>query len=116
MLDRRQAQHDLLNSLVSMPEAAAMTFISTVAGGRKPTDADSEAMALELSRLVSLYALSPNREQIHTLTASDLRGGRFARGGDVLVFDDGRPEIRGICMTRAALKVALETLKRGKRT
>jgi len=72
-------------------------------------------MALELSRFVSLYALSPNREQIQTLTASDLRGGRFTRGGEVLSFDDGRPEIRGICMTRAALKVALETLKREKR-
>ena len=93
-----------------------MAFISTVPGGPKPNDADSEAMALELSRLVSLYALSPNREQIQTLTASDLRGGRFVRGGEALTFDDGRPEIRGICMTRAALKVALETLKREKRT
>jgi hypothetical protein len=115
MGDRRRAQHDLLNSLVSMPEAAAMAFISTTPGGRKPSDADSEAMALELSRLVSLYALSPNHEQIRTLTASDLRGGHFARGGEALTFDDGRPEIGGICMTRAALKVALETLKTRKR-
>jgi hypothetical protein len=103
-----------LNSLVSMPEAAAMAFISTAPGGRKPSEADSDAMALQLSRLVSLYALSPNREQIQTLTQSDLRGGRFAGGGEVLAFDDGRPEIRGICMTRAALKIALETLKRRK--
>jgi hypothetical protein len=111
MQDHRQAQHDLLNSLVTMPEAAAIAFISTVPGGRKPTEADSEAMALELSRLVSLYALSPNREQIQTLTASDLRGGRFIYGGEAIAFADGRPQIRGICMTRAALKAALDTLK-----
>jgi hypothetical protein len=112
MKDRRRAQHDLLNSLVSMPEAAAMAHISTVRGGRTPSDAESEAMALELSRLVTLYALSPNREQIQTLTESELRGGRFLHGGGVLTFDDGRPEIRGICMTRAALNAAVQRLKR----
>ena len=114
MKDRKKAQHDLLNSLVAMPEAAAMALVSTVPGVPKPSDTDCEAMALELSRLVTLYALSPSHEQIQTLTASDLRGARFTDGGAVVAFDDGRPEIRGVCMTRAALNIALRTFKGGR--
>lgn len=94
-----------------MSEAAALAWLSTRRDAAKPGDAECEAMALQLSRLVAVYALSPSHEQIRTLTASDLRGGRFAERGDAVRFDDGRAPITGLCMTRAALNAAIKTLK-----
>jgi hypothetical protein len=114
--DRRKHQHDLLNSLISMVEAATFAYMATNPNGGKPTDAQRAAMAREISQLVTLYALAPSREQIQTLTASDLRGARFVDGGAAIAFDDGRADISGICMTRTALNVALETLKRARGT
>jgi hypothetical protein len=110
----RKHQHDLLNSLVSMVEAATLAYIATTPDARKPTDTHREAMAHEIAQLVTLYALSPDREQIQTLTASDLRGARFVEGGATISFDDGRADIPGVCMTRTALNIALETVKRAR--
>ena len=109
--ERRNPQHDLLNSLVAMPEAAGLAHLSVTPNAGKPTDAHRETMAGELALLVTLYSLSPSREQIQTLTASDLRGGRFVQGGSEIAFDDGRPSISDICMTRAALNIATQTIK-----
>lgn len=112
----RKHQHDLLNSLVSMVEAATLAYMATTPNAGKPTDTHREAMAREIAQLVTLYALSPSREQIQTLTASDLRGARFVDGGATISFDDGRPDISGVCMTRTALNIALETVKRTRGT
>jgi hypothetical protein len=115
MRPNNNARHLLLNSLVSMSEAITFAHVSTVQDAGKPDDGQREAMAKTLSCLVALYALSPDREQILTLTASDLRDARFTEQGDIIEFDDGRAAISGLCMTRAALNAAIEAIKRARR-
>jgi hypothetical protein len=111
MGSNNHSRHVLLNSLVTMSEAITLAHVSTVQDAAKPDAAERAAMAHRLSGLVALYAVSPDREEILTVTADDLDGARFSEEEDVLEFDDGRAPIAGLCMTRAALNAAIATIK-----
>jgi hypothetical protein len=114
MGSNNHSRHVLLNSLVTMSEAITLAHLSTVQDATRPDAGERAAMAHRLSGMVALYALSPGREEILKLTVNDLRGARFAEEGDLLEFDDGRAPVVGLCMTRAALNAAIESIKRAR--
>jgi hypothetical protein len=68
-------------------------------------------MAQSLSQMVALYVVSEDRRSVEVLKAGEVEG-RFTEGGSVLSFSNGREPIRGIAVTRASLKVAIEFMNR----
>lgn len=65
-----------------------------------------------LSRLIALYALSEDRQEIRAIARSDMDGGTFRDGGREIFFSDGRETIRELAVTRTGLQAAIEVLKR----
>jgi hypothetical protein len=64
-----------------------------------------------LSRLVTCYVLSEDRDEIGALQRCDIDGGTFQEGGREIFFADGRQTISGLAVTRTALKAAIEVLR-----
>lgn len=111
---KKEARHRLLNDFVTLPEAAVVAHVHTIALDATIPDAQRDEMAEQLSKLVTLYSLSDDRTNIRALSAEDMRGGTFTGGGRLITFKDGRPPITGLAVTRTALRAALEVLKRPK--
>lgn len=109
----RRKRHDLVNGLISLRLAAMLAHQAVTQSGKKATEEQCDIMADTLSHLATLYSLSRDREQIRTLSASDLRGGVFVDGGESITFSDGREPITGLAMTRRAYDVAVMTMRHG---
>jgi hypothetical protein len=106
------AQSDgLVGELVSMPVAAALAYIRVTGSNEKLSDAQMEAMAAELARLITVYSVSESRDSVRALGPDDTQGGRFRQAGKVVEFSDGR-KITGLAVTRTSLDAAIEALKR----
>ena len=92
--------------LVPMAEAAATysDLISPWPGAR--TEAQLDSVALRLSKLVPLYAVSAGGNDATPLDKEELEGRQFRRGGAELILKDGRV-IRGIATTADALEAAM---------
>ena len=101
----------LVGELVSMPVAAALAYIRITGRNEKLSDAQMEAMAGELARLITVYSVSDSRDSVQALGPDDTQGGRFRQAGKVVEFDDGR-KIGGLAVTRTSLDAAIEALKR----
>ena len=73
------------------------------------SDGQLSAMALELSKLLTLYVDS--EAGVHALTADELQGAVFADGARVMTFPDARPPIRELAVASHALLAVLRVLK-----
>lgn len=112
MKNLKEKEHQDLNNLVTMAEAA-LTACEAAEGPMSWIPAATRNRYAELlSRLVTVYALSEDREQVRALSRSDIEGGKFRDGGREIFFSDGREPIRDLAVTRTALKAAIELLKR----
>jgi hypothetical protein len=101
----------LLNDLVAMPIAATLAYLRLTGRNDKVTEAQMDAMAAELARLITVYSVSDSRDSVQALGPDDTQGGRFRQAGKVVEFDDGR-RIGGLAVTRTSLDAAIEALKR----
>jgi hypothetical protein len=108
----RELKHRELNNLVTMAEAALAAYAQSTGNASTIPSVTGNLYAELLSRLIPLYALSEDRQQVRALTRADIDGGMFRDGGREIWFPDGRPPIRGLALTRTALKAAIEVLKR----
>ena len=107
----RQAKEGLLEDLVPMPEAALLAHLSAFGMDHTISRLHRDDMARMLARLVTVYAVSDDRETVWRLAAADLEGGFFAEGGRVVRFKDGRAPITGLAVARSALKAAVAAVK-----
>jgi hypothetical protein len=108
-----QRKHAQLNDLVTLAEAAVGVCFQVEDSPARPiTSATLNMYAIVLSRLVTLYAISEDREQIRSLALEDIAGGVFRDGGREVYFADGRETIRGLAVTRVSLKAAIEAMRR----
>ena len=110
-MENRNLRHRELNNLVTMAEAAVAACVQSTGNPAKIPDATRNLYAELLSRLVTLYTLSEDRQQVRALARGDTDGGTFRDGGREICFRDGRPPIRELALTRSALKDAIEVLK-----
>ena len=111
-MDRAALKHQELNNLVTMAEAAMTAYLQSTGSTARIAESTRNLYAELLSRLVTLYALSEDRQQVRALTRADVDGGIFRDGGREICFSDGRPSVRELALTRTALKSAIERLKR----
>ena len=107
-----EARHEVLDELVAMPLAATLAYIRTSGVNTRLTDAELEGMAQTLAGLITVYAISEDRESIVTLGPDDTQGGRFKKAGKVVEFADGRAPVTGLAVTRTSLNAAIDTLLR----
>jgi hypothetical protein len=112
MEDLRERKHQDLNDLVTMVEAALTACVAAEGPMSSIPSATRNRYAELLLRLVTVYALSEDREQVRPLSRSDTEGGTFRDGGREIFFSDGREPIRDLAVTRTALKAAIKLLKR----
>ena len=96
--------------LVPMPEATLLAYISASGIDRTITRLHRNDMAEILARLVPVYSVSADG-RVRRLEPGELAGGIFSEGGRVVRFSDGREEIGGLAVPRAALKAAVAALK-----
>jgi hypothetical protein len=108
----KEEKHRVLNELVTMAEAAVTACVAVQGQEASISGATRNLYAELLSRLVTLYALSEDRQEIRALARSDMDGGSFRDGGREMFFVDGRETIRELAVARAGLKAAIEVLKR----
>jgi hypothetical protein len=105
------ARHAFLNSLVLLVEASIHAHLACTRNLSWGTEESRNKMAARLCELTGeLYALSPGRRQIRTVSAAECRDGKFRGGGRDLVFSDGRPTISELALTREAFERAIEQL------
>ena len=70
------------------------------------------AMALELSKLLTVYVVSEaGAPTARALTADELQGGVFAERAGAITYPDGRPAIRELAVTSTALFAVLKVLR-----
>jgi hypothetical protein len=112
MEDLRERKHQELNNLVTMVEAALTACVAAEGPMSSIPDATRNRYAELLSRLVTVYALSEDREQVRALSRSDTEGAKFRDGGREIFSSDGRVPLRDLAVTRSALKAAVAVLKR----
>lgn len=103
----------LRSDLTALGEAAVLTCLRIQGPGAGFTLDVLDRYAQALSRLTTIYTVSADREYVRALVANEVQGGRFADGGRVLVFNDGRQSIGGLAVRRNELYAAIETLRRG---
>ena len=104
-------RHAFLNSLVLLVEASIHAHLACTRNLSWGTEESRNKMAARLCELTGeLYALSPDRRQIRTISAAECREGKFSFGGRDLVFSDGRPTISELALTREAFERAIEQL------
>jgi hypothetical protein len=100
------------HQLVTMVEAALAACVAAE-GPMSPIPGATRSQYAELlSRMVTVYALSEDREQVRALSRSEIEGGKFRDGGREIFFSDGREPIHDLAVTRTALNAAIEVLKR----
>jgi hypothetical protein len=107
MEDLRERKHQELNNLVTMVEAALTACVAAEGPMSSIPGATRNTYAELLLRLVTVYALSEDREQVRPLSRSDTEGGKFRDDGREIFFSDGREPLRDLAVTRTALKAAI---------
>jgi hypothetical protein len=98
-----------------MPEAALLAYLSAFGIDSTISRLHRNDMAETLSQLLTVYAVSEDRQRILRLAAADLEDGIFADGGKVVRFRDERESITGLAVSRTALKAAVAALKDAKK-
>lgn len=106
-----EVRHRALNDMVTMAEAALMAYIQTSDGARNSSEWQCNAIARKLSRLITVYALSDDRQTLRALAPEDLTEATFIDAGRKILFRDGRAPLENLSVTRTALKSAIEVLK-----
>lgn len=113
MSDEEKERLDRLrNDFITLNEAASMAHLHMMRDRLDTTipDAQLNAVANTLARLVTLYSMSDDWTTVRSLTAEEIRGGVIAGGGQMIGFKDGRPSIFGLVITRTSVKAALQAL------
>ena len=104
-------RHAFLNSLVLLVEASIHAHLACTRNLSWGTEESRNKMAARLCALTGdLYALSPGRREIRTISGAEWREGKFQGGGRDLVFSDGRPTLSELALTREAFERAIEQL------
>jgi hypothetical protein len=106
-----QARQQVLEEFVPMPEAALLAYIAAFGIDNTISRVHRNDMAETLCRLLSVYCVSEDRQSLWRLEKSDLEGGMFAEGGQLVRFPDEREALAGLGVTRSELKAALAALK-----
>ena len=113
MADVVDAPADTNKALVPIVEAAAIAcFEVGMTGPYLPRNID--IMADTVAQLCSVYLGSSADKTITALEKGQLRGGRFVDGAKRMVFQDERPALEHLFVTRAALRAALATIARAR--
>lgn len=99
--------------LISVAEAAVIVCFEVGMTGPYASK-NIDLMADTVAHLCTLYLMSSADETIRALQKKELRGGRFVDGAKRMVFEDGRPALERIAVTRTALGAALETIQRAR--
>lgn len=112
MSDKEDRLHRLRNDFITLTEAASIAHVHMMRSRLDTTipDAQLNAVANTLTRLVTVYSMSDDWTSVRSLTAEDMRGGLIAGGGQVIKFQDGRPSIFGLVITRTSFNAALGVL------
>ena len=109
MVDVVDAPADTNNALVPIAEAAAIAcFEVGMTGPYSPRNID--IMADTVAQLCGLCVGCSTGKTITALNRDELRGGRFVDGAKRMVFQDGRPALEHLFVTRTALRAALATI------
>jgi hypothetical protein len=106
-----EVRQPLLDELVPMPEAALLAYIAAFGIDNTISRVHRNDMAERLCRLLDVYCVSADSKSVRRLNKAELRGGIFAEGGHIVRFRDKRKSIRGLAVTRTALKAAVAALK-----
>jgi hypothetical protein len=102
---------DRSKALVPLAEAAAiMCFEVGMTGPYSLHNIDT--MADTIAQLCTLYVASSADETMKAFQKDDLHGGRFIDGAKRMVFDDGRPALDHLVVTRTELRAALVVVQR----
>ena len=113
MVDVVDAPPDTNKGLVPIAEAAAIAcFEVGMTGPYLPRNID--IMADTVAQLCSAYLGSSADTTITALKRDELVGGRFVDGARRMVFQDQRPALEHLFVTRAALRAALATIGRAR--
>jgi hypothetical protein len=105
------AGQEILDELVPMPEAALLAYIAAFGIDTTISRVHRNDMAERLCQLLAVYCVSEDRRSVRRLDKAELQGGIFADGGHIVRFRDKRKSIRGLAVTRTALKAAVAALK-----
>lgn len=109
MVDVVDAPPDTNKGLVPIAEAAAIAcFEVGMTGPYLPRNID--IMADTVAQLCSIYLGSSADKTITALKKDELVGGRFVDGARRMVFQDQRPALEHLFVTRTALRAALATI------
>ena len=106
-----QARQQVLEEFVPMPEAALLAYIAAFGIDNTISRVHRNDMAESLCQLLTVYCVSADRKSLWRLDKSDLDGGVFADGGQVVRFGGPREPLAGLGVTRGELKAALAALK-----
>ena len=106
-----QARQQVLGEFVPMPEAALLAYVAAFGIDNTISRVHRNDMAETLCQLLSVYCVSADRQSLWRLEKSDLAGGIFADGGQMVRFRDERPALAGLGVTRNELKAACAALK-----
>jgi hypothetical protein len=71
-----------------------------------------DLMAGTVAELCTLYLASSADETMRPLHKEDLLGGRFVDGAKRMVFEDGRPPLEHLVVTRTSLRAATAVVQR----
>jgi hypothetical protein len=105
------ARQQVVEELVPMPEAALLAYIAAFGIDHTISRVHRNDMAEALCQLLTVYYLPKDGQTLWRLEKSDLEGGVFAEGGQLLRFRDRREALAGLAVTRTELKAALAALK-----
>ena len=112
----REKLHRLRNDLLALDGVAVLAYDQLyIRTAEDTTSRDASdvrnAIAHAISTLTLLYIPSADRTAFRQLAPPDLKGGRFSDGGAVLRFDDGRPEISGMCIQSSLIREVITELQ-----
>ena len=102
---------DRSKALVPITDAAAMLCFDVGMTGPY-SQSNLDLMAGTVAELCTLYVASSADETMIALRKEDLRGGRFVDGAKRMVFEDGRPALEHLVVTRTALRAATAVVHR----
>lgn len=106
-----EAGQQVLDELVPVPEAALLAYIAAFGIDNTISRVHRNDMAERLCQLLDVYCVSEDGKSVRRLDKAELQGGIFADGGHIVRFRDKRKSIRGLAVTRTALKAAVAALK-----
>jgi hypothetical protein len=113
--EEKELRHRLLNDLVLLEEACVAAYLAVAGPATAISEAQRNRMAEQLSRVLTIFRISDDHQDIRPLSAVEMRGGTFVDSGRVIIFKDGRAPITRLAVTRTSLKSTLHSMARSRK-